>query len=525
MQLESRPSGLEGPFACLGGLKTNGWHWLNADSELSNLISLVKTNLYMMAVLGVCDRSLLSGMINITVGDEAAADDGETLVVPSAQEEAQASARSAMWGAWASEAALVEDAIGFFPSCGTPQAHEDEFMQAKPTVMNVHLLQFLHRIDVRGLHHWRVFTPITPWESPSDGGIPCEFPGLMELPYVKIIGDSLPGNDGQIYSKAQRIFAAEWQLYEHKKRLTMDADQLRSHPVIYQQYVDQNQDLLNMNGSHEFDQDQSVPESRDQEPAAMRTHAFVRHLNTKGGHCGGTGERVETRTRPANNGLPTVTIEQGKAYVNNHLPEAPAEMPVVRQAVIESICLAYGVPMSMLSAGDATGRAKLNTETAGPETARIFREAQADRKRRLESNIRAMYDHLYATRHVAKFVKETTEKHVKKRYSKKRKADLTVEELEEDDDLNSVLTNNELEKKARVRVSIPTTSGVEVTLMLMEKGVLKYSAAAHGLSRELGLSLQDFRSKRALNDEEKILEGVAPKPEAASKPKKKAKAK
>jgi hypothetical protein len=463
-------------------------------------------------------------MINIAVGDEAAADDGETLVVPSAIEESQAGARSAMWGAWASEAALVEDAIGFFPSCGTPQAHEDEFMQTKPTVMNVHLLQFLHRIDVRGQHHWRVFTPITPWETPGDGGIPCEFPGLMELPYVKIIGDSLPGNNGEIYSKAKRIFAAEWQLYEHKKKLTMQADTQRSHPVLYQQYVEQKKDVMDQNGSHELDQDQRVPESRDQAPDAMRTHAFVRHLNTHGGHCGEEQQQQQTRTRTSS--LPTVTIEQGKSYVNNHLPEAPAEMPVVRQAVIESICLAYGVPMSMLSSGDASGTARLNTESAGPETARIFREAQADRKRRLESNIRAMYDHLYSTRHVAKFIKETTDKHVKKRYSKKRKADLTVEELEDDEDLNSILSSSELEKKARVRISIPTsTQGTEVLLMLMEKGVLKYSAGAYGLSRELGLSLRDFRSKRALNDEEKILEGVAPKPEAASKPKKKAKAK
>ena len=378
-----------------------------------------------------------------------------------------------------------------------------------------------HHVDVYSRHSWRFFEMHSHMQSATN---------MTELHNVVVIGaTSLPDSEGTIHSKVKRLMVGLWMLYQSKLLNTMRADAGRAHPVLVTQDIDDNvggggHDDKTTKGAALAAFNQQTPQRREQEPDAKRVHALVAARN-QGNHCLAnllqttdlTLAQAEQQAKREYMGGSKVfeqfELDAGRAFVSTHLPEAPADLLPLRQAFMESVCLAQGVPMSMISSGDASGRAKLNTENASPETAQIFRDAQSDRRKRVASHIASFYQHLYGDSHVEEFVRQEVEKAYAGK--KRKKVDIPLKDMA---------------RHARVVVSIPGNAEFEKVAFLAAKGFLTHSATCHAFSLHTGMPLEAFKQERSLTDEQKLLEGCAPPKEPAAggakKPaKKKAKSK
>ncbi len=476
-------------------------------------------------------QEIEAGEAKSSKGGAAACNSQDKLVVPTAAEEARANDLSAIWGEWGSQAARMVDCIGFSPSRGVvnPEAYgdrcSDPLLRQKPTVMNLDRLKVFHRVDVNGVHHWRAFTPCVL------GMENCEFPSLTELFDVRFLGNlDLPDSDGRLYSKVKRVLL-EWEIYDRKKRHTIEADARRAKPTVFTQVQEQKHDPLDMHIGSDGPSDDMGGENRaDPLPSeSVRVHhALIRSRNTgipcnqllamedEGREMSHAQQGDLLRAQANRN---TYEIERGREYVAATLPEAPVELHVSRQALLETLTLLFGIPMSMISSGDASGRAKLNSETAGPETARIFREAQGDRKKQLERDIRTMYRHMFAAHHVQEYVKRVITKRAAA--SKKRKRS------EPEPDYDAELGMEALNRQAEVRVQIPCNAERDALAQLLDKGVLRYDAFCGITAQQMGLPLSAFRETQSLSEDQQLMQGVLPPPveTGAKKPAKKAKKK
>jgi len=194
--------------------------------------------------------------------------------------------------------------------------------------------------------------------------------------------------------------------------------------------------------------------------------------------------------------------------------------------------------MSMISSGDASGRVRMNAETAKPESARQFREAQAGRRKDLETAIQFMYEHMFRYTHAMDYIRRTlatqwTE--VKRsartqRGSTKRKAAADENEaqlarsLVEQIDSDTML--EQAFKQMHFRVLVPCNAEVEQLDAQFAQGTIQYSAYVRVKAFQLGLPLSSFNTQQHLTLEAREIYGCAPKPEPAAaggKPKKKAK--
>lgn len=502
----------------LGALE-DGWHELNRQ-ELCKLQYFGKNNNEVQIVHNVCYNSLLcAGDLIIRVGKDAKSrlgpGDGTRLIFPNQEEEERMHAQSVIYSEWARECALLDDCIGFVPSRGLEMSNGE----MKPVVMNIERMRILHHVDVDNQHNWRFFEEISPKAFMSiDIETRGKYPNLRELFDIKVIGSHLPGNDGQINSKVKRIMNSEWEFYQHKKKTTMLADTERSHPTLVTQMLEVNNEACDATPSADpiYDQSVAIERGRRERRVDMMTAQIIHSKNTT--------QSIRRDHENMESDDKEYEISHGRTYVNAHMAEAPLDVSAVRQAYFESCCLTWSIPMTMLSSGDTSSKAKIGQSAASPETARIFREAQSDRKVRLECNIRDMYQHMCQTRHAQQYV----ETQVTARYhelQKKRKRDPDYSELLEDDDEADFASVQAIEEHTSVHVCIPSSASSENMFELLREGIIRYDDFCKYNSKQNGIPLTSYNRKQFMTMDAMLINGCAPKPEpAAGAPRKKSKA-
>lgn len=452
-------------------LNAEGWHSINMF-EIAQLVSFATDSAVIQSVFDVCYNSILStGSIMIEPEDAPRAQgDGTSIVLPTAQEENAMHARSSVFAKWGREGAFLEECIGWYPtsSVPTPGAAGGDYL---PVVMNLARMRVMHRVDVFGQHSWRWF----------------EVAGMQtrEIVGITVMGSSLPDNYGRLSSKVKRVMHGEWAIYQLKVRLTMEADSQRAHPtVVTQAHEERRYDPLSAAGAAHpgFEQTIAAQRAADEEltDPALRVHALVRTLNT----CAAGARAVEAAR--------TFEIDAGRTYVNVRSAEAPAELAVARQAFLESCCLAWGIPMAMISSGDATGKARLNSATASPETARIFREAQSARKHRLEGYMRDMYDAMFKSQHAQRYLQGQLEAKYK-RLKLQHEGEPDIEALLADDEATS---HDAISKSTRMRVQIPCNPQNDMWVERLRLGVIKYADFARIDSMQMGVPLSSYNERR-----------------------------
>jgi hypothetical protein len=428
-------------------------------------------------------------------------------------EEIKRRKRSAIFGAWAWKCAVMEDAIGFAPTTVVP--NEDPItaddVPYVPVVLNVEKIKIFHRTDVYDRHYWRFYEIEDKWSGLQSR----PFPYLKEITQVTVLGEkSLPDSNGALHSKVKRLMLGLWSLYQAKVLNTMRADKERSRPTLVTYAADDGGsggggggggDDKNVSGAAVRGFNQMTPARNELSEQAERVHALVKAKNS-GDHClqnmleNSTLTLTQAHQQAASGGgartFEQFQLDAGRLYVPSHLPEAPVELLPIRQAFLETVCLTFGIPLSMVSSGDATGRVKLNSETASPETARIFREAQADRKRRVETHIGNFYENIYGDEQVHRYVRDRVrgavdrgdededdgdeQQQPKRKTQGRRKVDIPVRDMA---------------RHAKVTVQIPANPQFEQLMMLFDKRILKYDAFCKVVGNQMCLSQDSFNEE------------------------------
>lgn len=495
-----------GVFGVMGS--ADGWHWIKM-SEAIALLHFATHNAEVQAVFNVCYTSLLAGgsiLIEPLAGPDAPVRtrgtkrgrsaststpapasrcaSGTRIVLPDAHAEADARTRSRVFAAWARDSAFMQECVGFCPTTGVPDPASPDGV--RPVVLNLARLQVQHRVDVYGRHFWRWFEMTESGWNDASGSL-C---GRRELKNILVLGNSLPSNDGTLASRVKCVRAGEYALLQSKRTLTFHADAARAKPLAYTQQNAAISTRMADSGSAEpqFDQaNVSLDVRRDACQESHAVHEAVFALN-RGVAASAVAARDGARGDDG-----TYEVADGRTLVRQMAVEAPSDLPATRAAYLESVCLAWAVPMSMLSAGDATGKAKLNAASASPETARIFREAQADRKRALESDICSIYEFLHNERLAERYVRGELED----KWDREGASGGGGEEKgESDDELADPTSARNIERATRMRVQIPCSAMSDQLIARLEMGALKYSAWAEIDAMQQGLPLSAYNATR-----------------------------
>lgn len=381
----------------------DGLDWSTLDmGEIHDLMRFVADNCEISTVQNIVYGSLIAGDIVIQTADDIDArqrgGQSDRVEALPAREEAAQRMRSSMWATCTIDSLKQEDLIGFSCNSFTPNSPDFAMIAdtdpSRPCVLQLDkLARILHRVDVLGMHSFRFFA------AGRDGK-------EVEIPNVKVTGAELPNAQGRINSKIKRLKSAPFKLYSDKMANTARADYARANPRLITQVdngsgsgaaarTDARQIMtsIGINENHEAMPIPHILTAAEAAQSAAVADAVAMH------NCAGSGSHpmampgVATARKRKDPDAPSeYELPPGRILAPNyHIPEAPADMLSAKQAWIETVCLAFQIPMSMLSAGDATGKAKLNKESAGSDASRIYLEAQSARKRKLEGWIGAMY--------------------------------------------------------------------------------------------------------------------------------------
>ncbi len=456
------------PLACL---TADRWVQVNMQ-EAVTLESWARSNPQFQSLFNICFNGLISGDIVIETGPQKPAGKTDKIQIPTSEEQAATRWRSRVVTDWSRQKEFTRLCMGFVPVTGMA-ASSGEGDQFQPTVLNINMIELWFHIDVYNRREWKVYEKSTS----------VMMNQRRELKGIKMFGFEFPDPSGGIQSCVKRIYQHAYAPYMSKVLLTIEADQRRANPVITTQSSEQNDPQKNVAELGPAFED---PAALERQPDSLRVHALVAEKNGCG--SGMPGEQIKKRKRSNE-----YAIRAGQQYVSAHVPEAPADTLSFSQHFLEVICMEFGVPMSMVSSGDATGKSKLNSESAGPETARIFREAQAERKRRVENDLCEIYRYIW------------TESDLQKKSKT----------------LKRPLEKSECEEAMQIRVQIPANPQVDQLVDMWERGILKYASMCSVLSNQMGLSLESFNEQAGIDI--KDLQGIAPPAEAAAaaKPKKK----
>jgi len=507
--------------------KQTEWKWINMQ-EARELVRFCRTNAWIQAIQDVCYKPLISGLITMEFGSEKQCN-GERLKIPSGEEHAKARALSLVVGQWGSDLCRLDDEIGFAPSCGVATNERDALLRLRPTVMNIDMLEIYHKLDVYGIHHWRVFTYD---DNMRDG----EFPGLRELHDVLIIGSNLPDSNGTIYSTIKNL-RNECDLLEYKKHYSKIAIAKRANPIHITQSLPESHDANDLRANATYDRTTLLEQvdANAEDHTAQARNVFA---NVNAANCG-TVDALFTRSGTAPKKHATSILQAkldiGQTLATTQMPEAPIELYTSMQAFIEIACNAFGIPMSIISSGDATSKSKMNGNSASTETGELFNISQSHRKTRLEAHIQMMYRHMYSKEHVRQYIVKVLDARAKKLLEtrkksrgKKRKADpdaiteldddlLTVDDVAGSDleDDESDISFKAMEEAAQVRVSIPSSQHSDRVAELAREGVISYSFWCKYEAQKMCIPLDSFYTTQKIPED----------PDAAAKPKKKPKAK
>ncbi len=466
---------MSGPLHCLDA--RDGWIAVNMTQAIF-FVRWARNNPQFKSLFNVCFNSLVSGDIVVETGPSVSPK-SDKIVLPTPKEEAERRWRSRVVTDWSREKEFIRLCIGFVPVTGVKvQYSSDATMFTddlyEPAVLNLDLIEMYVRTNVTNQREWDVYekskTTLMLKKKPMHG--------------VKVFGYEFPDAQGNIQSLVRRVYDNAYAPYMSKVLLTIQADERRANPRVTMQSSEKNDAQKNVAPFED-------PSAMERTPAAMAVHAQVALKNSTGGCGSGPASLPPSNKRRYNE----YKVPEGHEYVSATLAEAPADTLSFSQSFLETVCLEFGVPMSMVSSGDASGKAKLNSESAGPETARIFREAQAQRKRQVESDIATIYTFMWSVADLQRKCKT----------------------------LKRVPEPTELDEAMRIRVSIPANPPIEQIIQLWKDGIVKYSAMCSTLSNQLCMGLECFNEKAGI--EIKDLAGIAPPEEAGAAAPKKKKAK
>lgn len=521
------------PFACLDA---EGWTSVNMQ-QARRLIHFCHANDVIQSVLEVCYNSLLTDTITV---ERAKAGGG-------GGEEGMMAARSRVWGLWAREAALMESACGFFLARGVPCGPEDADtgLEWLPSLLSFDQIQIQFRISVDSKYVWRVYET-----RPGGDSVSRVDQGSRLLTGYRVFGTSLPDAGGGIRSKCARIYDGGWWLLQEKTRLTIQADQERVRPIAVTEAVQDKHDpkLDKSTSDPRTEQGQADMEARYSESMEGKASALRAHLSNCSRPVADSAAAASASARGQDQSTVPGTIDQfnlapGRVYVNATQCEAPLDLATSRMAFLESVALSFGVPLSMLSSGDSSGKAKLNGRTASAETAQIFKDSQEQRRKQAKIYIAALCQHLHHDGDALEFTKgvmtermaEQERRKKRPKSSRKRKAEEQEPEAAPDEqdlmadreqDERDGLTAEAMRRQTAWSVSIPVTARLEDLLLLGESGLLEDEAFRMEMARTTGLPVARFKKSQKLSDDQQIVYGKQEKPEpAAAGGKKKAKKK
>lgn len=524
---------------------SDGWQEI-PTAYLSYLIRMTRNTPEVRAVYAVCYNNMMSGDIQVESIDQAAArnkkrsrdnfsalpmakkfngvvprpDKSEKLEFEDPEDEVERQQRSIMWGRFMEHVSIVEVAIGFALVSYQPNTdylairHSDPL---QPCVLEMERLVIRHRINVYSQHEWQVFERVTGGATFSVGGQSANtHMNLRPIKNIKVVGKDFPDNQGIISSRMTRILSGPYEIYIAKMQNTLVADAERSRPTTFMQ-IKEDKDIHDdktLTGDPTFAASRGVPPpNREQRADIMRNMEEVRVSNL----CGGDGSSAGLR-RPAggpgggpgggggggsgmdafggisdeSDGKAKYQLPLGREIAQNHMAEAPADLLPARLAFFEAVCLQFGMPMSMLSTGDSSGKAKLNSSHAGAETARIFVEAQATRKREAKLMIEDVHEFMYGDKMSKQYFEDVFQETGKK----PRFADT--------------------EKARRVTVTMPANPDIDTIMLLHTQGVLRWPAVARALAIKTGFSVNSFNTTPQLKIED--LAFGEPKPAPPAKP-------
>jgi hypothetical protein len=523
---------------------SDGWQNINT-AYLADLIRMTRTTPEVRAVYAVCYNNMMSGDIQIESIDQATTrnkkkrsreseggakpsmqkkfngvvprpDNSERLEYEDPEDEVERQQRSIMWGRFMEHVSIVEVAIGFAIVSYRPNTdylsikHSDPL---QPCVLEMERLVIRHRINVYSQHEWQVFEKATGAATFSGGDQTANtHMNLRPIKNIKVVGKDFPDNNGIISSRMTRILSGPYQLYVAKMNNTFVADFERSRPTTFMQ-IQENKDMHDdktLTGDPTFAAARGVPPpNREQRQDIMRNIAEVAISNL----CGGDGSSVGLPRPPGgggpggpggsgvdafggvsdeSDGKPKYQLPLGREIAQNHMAEAPADLLPARLAFFEAVCLQFGMPMSMLSTGDSSGKAKLNSSHAGAETARIFVEAQATRKREAKLLIEDVHEFMYGDKMSKQFFEDVfQETGMKPKFS-------------------------DTEKARRVTVTMPANPDIDTIMLLHTQGVLRWPAVARALAIKTGFSVNSFNTTPQLKIED--LAFGEPKPAPPAKP-------
>ncbi|MDO9173884.1 MAG: hypothetical protein Q7V62_03705 [Actinomycetota bacterium] len=458
---------LAGPFG--KALGDEGWTHLRMH-EARFLYDWCRADPTLASVHRVCYNSLLTTNVQIARAEEK----------PSAE---QQQARARLFGAFGRAAALIEKALGFYLVAGVEPLGGDDLdtgMAQVPRLLNLDQIDVWYRVDVYSRFEWRVYEVSARAAEPT----------LLDPATYTVYGEEMPRMDGRVYSRAQSIRSDVYDMLAAKVAATRVADAERARPTLVTQPVPESHDPLQVRSAIHASLDQRAPDADDggaldRSPAVQAMAAHISALN-----CGRPSPQAAAAVTMTRGHFDQFALDTGKQYVAAHMPEAPIDVAVVRQAYLECVCLVFGVPMSMLSSGDASGHAKLNSETASPETAQIFRDAQRDRAKRFEQDVRAVCQFLNRVHDTEALIRPVMEKRVTK--GKKRKEEPTKEEEAAMDEKDRI-TPAHLAKRTRWTVHVPSRERLENILLLASLGMLEDDAQRRLLADATQMELDAFK--------------------------------
>jgi len=220
---------------------------------------------------------------------------------------------------------------------------------------------------------------------------------------------------------------------------------------------------------------------------------------------------------------PFIPLEPGQNYTATAMADSPTDLLSHRQSKREAVCIRLSIPMSLISSGDATGKAKLNTQGASPDHLRIFKEAQKGRRREYERWLNKINTQMYTLEsmncgYVIPGPQEAA-------HLQKPNSDASKQEM---DDYNTLsekkMKYEKLKELADCIITINPNPHNDDVINAYEKGFMPYGSAAQNLSRGWGIPTQQMSRKGKITSRE--LAGIISDDEDSGKPpKKKAKKK
>lgn len=485
--------------------------------EGQELYEFASSNNEIQSVHQFCHGSIFSGgSIDIRLASEVNSNSfSDVLMLPSAKQTYKKDTEGRIWSRLGSDASLVQLSFGWF-ACDVDQ---DTKGRPMPCVLNMYTIQTDYYMDSKSRRHWR-FWDLT--QSPK-----------RLLPNVIVFGrpNEMPDHLGRCQSVVKRLRDNEWSVFQRKLQLTKHVESERSNPVLVSQSIEDERHKPDMlSGSADVSKKQAALSAASSDRQERLHQALVTAKNScwPSEQYSSSGDVNATVQQKRDEFVHKRLYEMsnGRHYVPATMPEVPIDLIPSKIAYFEQVCLAYRVPMSMLSSGDATGRVKLNAASASPESARIFRDSQFELKEQWQCWITEMYHHIHHAKDAAEYIT----KQIKRKYDRieaERKrmdaantgssakkgiaaGDAHAGDTKRCDHLDEESTPDEIaalepsciEESTRVIVCITSSVSYERLIQLHEMGALSWPSFCMIASKQTNIPLGSFVHKRPRLDQE-----------------------